>query len=96
MKKNIVVMLFLMIILSACSSVNLEKSETSNTIALDGKLNNSDISVEENEKIEIIEGAACTPYSPQGQVLYDFETTSEYPEIEKINEDFKTATFGLG
>lgn len=95
MKKNMIMILVIMTILSACSSVNLEKSGTSNTIVLDEKLNNSDIIVED-EKIEIIEGAACTPYSPHGQVLYDFETTSEYPEIEKINEDYKTATFGLG
>ncbi|MGB3365846.1 MAG: hypothetical protein WBA54_00005 [Acidaminobacteraceae bacterium] len=93
MKKIIIVILFLMFILSACKSVEMEKL---NSINLDEKLNDSNISLVENENIEIAEGAACSPYSPQGQVLYDFETTSEYPEIEKINEEYRTATFGLG
>jgi hypothetical protein len=93
MKKIIIVLLFLMIVLSACKSVDLENL---NSIDLDEKLNNSNISVVENGNIEIAEGAACSPYSPRGQVLYDFVTTSEYPEIEKINEEYRTATFGLG
>ncbi|MCK8058533.1 MULTISPECIES: peptide-methionine (S)-S-oxide reductase [unclassified Fusibacter] len=42
------------------------------------------------------EGAYCLAYTPQGQVVYDAHWTGEYPQIEKFDGDYKTATFALG
>ena len=46
--------------------------------------------------LEIAEGATCPPYTPQGQVVYEANWTGDYPEIEKYDKDYATATFGMG
>ncbi len=46
--------------------------------------------------LEIGVGPSCPPYSPEGQVIYESQWTGEYPEIEKYNKAYATATFGMG
>jgi len=41
-------------------------------------------------------GLTCSAYIPDGQYIYESDWTGEYPEIEKYDKDYKTATFGLG
>jgi len=53
-------------------------------------------SQETNEITILAEGAYCLPYTPVGQSVYDTEWTGEYPAIESLGDNFKTATFGMG
>ena len=46
--------------------------------------------------LEIAEGATCPPYTPQGQGVYEANWTGDYPEIEKYDKTYATATFGMG
>jgi hypothetical protein len=46
--------------------------------------------------IVLEEGAVCKPYNPEGDVVYDSEWTGVFPEIEKYDKDYATATFGMG
>lgn len=89
MKKNFVMLFTIVLVISACAAENINDSDVKDSKNLDEKIN-----IEKS--VEIAEGEACMPYSPVGQVLYDFEATSGYPEIENISDNYKTATFGLG
>lgn len=46
--------------------------------------------------IVLEERAICKPYNPEGDVVYDSEWTGVFPEIEKYDKDYATATFGMG
>lgn len=49
-----------------------------------------------NHPLQLAEGETCLPYTPSGQVVYESEWTGEYPEIEKYDKAYATATFGMG
>ena len=46
--------------------------------------------------LEISAGPICPAYTPTGDVTYASEWTGAYPEIEKYNKSYRTATFGMG
>lgn len=46
--------------------------------------------------LEMASGPTCPPYTPEGQVVYDAQWSGEYPEIEKYDKAYATATFGMG
>lgn len=48
------------------------------------------------QSIVLEEGAVCKPYIPEGRVVFESEWTGVFPEIEKYDKDYATATFGMG
>jgi len=79
--KKIALMLVMVLILSACGAPT---TSVTNEHASGGN------------PLEMASGPTCPPYTPEGQVVYDAQWSGEYPQIEKYDKAYATATFGLG
>lgn len=81
--KRISILIAIILVLSSCTVARAPDSMKSEDAVLVSPL-------------VIGEGAACPPYTPQGQVIYESGWTGEYPEVEKYDKAYATATFGMG
>ena len=93
MKKNIILILSMIFLLFVYGRFKLGSDMEKDLLEESNLSVNTEVASKVESKIELAEGEACLPYSPEGQVLYEFEATSEIPEIE-IEEPLKTTFDG--
>lgn len=51
---------------------------------------------EGNISLEIGQGEVCKPYVPIGNAVFETNWEGDFPEIDKFNGKYETATFGMG